>query len=299
MMKKIKAIFGCIMAFVYVLLIQGIVVLISSVIYGVVQGAILGIQGLGAEEITIEVQNMMTGNVILIFQSLASLVCVVVFGLWYYKKLAKKNRPDLKKVFEGKTMLWITLLAIGMQLLIMIIMSLLIPMLPNMFAEYDEHMEWLGIGGSLISFIYVGFIAPISEEFIFRGVIFNKGKKVLPFMLANILQALLFGIMHGNIVQGTYAFALGIVMGILYERRQSILAPIALHMVINLFGILFATVPESFLETYKFAEIILLLIPIPAIVISLIHLNRNPVIMEEPEEPEEPEEAEEEICEKL
>ncbi|MDF2804531.1 MAG: amino terminal protease family protein, partial [Anaerocolumna sp.] len=78
-----------------------------------------------------------------------------------------------------------------------------------------------------------------SEEFIFRGVTLKKAQKVMPFIGANILQAILFGVYHGNLVQGVYAFILGLFLGFVCYQLQSLLASILLHMVINISGILF------------------------------------------------------------
>ena len=54
--------------------------------------------------------------------------------------------------------------------------------------------------------------------------------------MANIIQAALFGIMHGNLVQGAYAFALGLILGYVYHKYQSLVIPILFHMSFNIFG---------------------------------------------------------------
>ncbi|MFQ7713992.1 MAG: type II CAAX prenyl endopeptidase Rce1 family protein [Agathobacter rectalis] len=43
-------------------------------------------------------------------------------------------------------------------------------------------------------------------------------RKALPFALANLMQAALFGLFHLNWIQGIYAFALGIVLGYVRTR---------------------------------------------------------------------------------
>ena len=67
------------------------------------------------------------------------------------------------------------------------------------------------------------------------------------------MQALLFGLMHGNIVQGLYTFATGLVLGFLYWRLGDLRYPILLHFGLNassylvdpLSELLYACVPES------------------------------------------------------
>lgn len=281
-MKKFKGVFGCIMAFVYVLLIQIVVGMLTGIIFGAIKGVTLALQGVeDPQEIAKQIQNAITGDFIIFMSALAALVSLVLYALWYYKKLAKKKGPSIKKAFDTKTIIWVIVLGLGMQIAISMVLNLLTPILPEVFEKYGELIEKLGMGNSVISFVYIGIIAPFSEEYIFRGVIFNKAKKVIPYMYANILQAILFGVMHGNVVQGTYAFVLGLFLGMLYEKRQSIFVPIALHMVVNLSGILLSFIPESFFETYSFVGIILQGLAIVGIVYSVIELNKNKLEIEE------------------
>ena len=73
------------------------------------------------------------------------------------------------------------------------------------------------------------------------------------FWVANVVQALLFGLMHGNIVQGLCTFATGLVLGFLYWRLGDLRYPILLHFGLNassylvdpLSELLYACVPES------------------------------------------------------
>lgn len=73
------------------------------------------------------------------------------------------------------------------------------------------------------------------------------------FWVANVVQALLFGVMHGNIVQGLYTFATGLLLGLLCWRLGDLRYPILLHFGLNvssylvdpLSDLLCALVPES------------------------------------------------------
>ncbi len=285
-MKKAKGILGCIMAFVYVLIIQVAIVAIVSVIYGIFKLTALTAQGVPKEEIRKFAEIMFNQpSFTLVARSIASMVTLGVYVLWYYLRLANKQRPTIKKALEGKTMLWIGLLAIGSQLGTILIMQGLMPLFPNTFANYEAHMGQFELGMSLISFIAVVFIAPISEEFIFRAVILNKGRKVLPFMAANILQSLLFAIIHANIVQGIYAFFFGLLLGMVYEKRKSIIVPILLHMGVNLAGVIISTIPDSFLEGYEYGGVMMLIlavvISVPALIIGFKKISENPILIEE------------------
>ena len=84
--------------------------------------------------------------------------------------------------------------------------------------------------------LQVCLIAPIIEELFFRGLIFSLMSKLLPFIFANIVQAIVFGIYHGNVVQVVYAFILGMFIGYILFITGSIVYTIVLHMSINLTG---------------------------------------------------------------
>lgn len=49
---------------------------------------------------------------------------------------------------------------------------------------------------------------------------------------------IIFGAMHGNLLQGLFAFALGLLLGWSYSRCRSLAAPMILHMGANLISVL-------------------------------------------------------------
>ena len=86
--------------------------------------------------------------------------------------------------------------------------------------------------GSLSMFLYVGILAPITEELLFRGLVMRSfepyGKK-----MAIFVSAILFGLFHGNPIQTPYALLVGIVLGYVAMEYHVVWA-IALHMFNNL-----------------------------------------------------------------
>ncbi len=68
------------------------------------------------------------------------------------------------------------------------------------------------MGDTFSMFLYIGVVAPITEELFFRGLILRSlepfGKR-----FAILGSAFLFGIFHTNIIQSPYAFAVGLVLG--------------------------------------------------------------------------------------
>jgi membrane protease YdiL (CAAX protease family) len=124
-------------------------------------------------------------------------------------------------------------------------MSLIQPIFHQLFDSYSDQMERLTSGSGIIVLILLIFAAPIAEELVFRGVILHKTSREIPFLGANILQALLFGIYHWNIIQGIYAAMIGLLLGWVYYKYKTILAPILLHMLINASSLLTILVEDT------------------------------------------------------
>ncbi|MCM1049546.1 MAG: CPBP family intramembrane metalloprotease [Clostridiales bacterium] len=86
----------------------------------------------------------------------------------------------------------------------------------------------------IIGIILYGFVSPLAEEVVFRGVIYNKIRKDYPVITAVILSAFLFGLYHGNIVQGVYGFLMGILIAYTYEQFGSFLHAFLFHSAANI-----------------------------------------------------------------
>jgi hypothetical protein len=105
--------------------------------------------------------------------------------------------------------------------------------------RYDKLMEETFNGPFIIILIAVIIAAPLFEEIVVRGIVFNDFKKALPVWMAIIIQALIFGLMHMNLIQGSYATLLGIILGLIYYYYKSIWIPILMHFSFNLTSIMF------------------------------------------------------------
>lgn len=62
--------------------------------------------------------------------------------------------------------------------------------------------------------------APIVEEILFRGVLFEELKKETSFKMTIFLTALVFGIYHFNILQTPNTFFMGLVLGYVYYKTK-------------------------------------------------------------------------------
>lgn len=84
----------------------------------------------------------------------------------------------------------------------------------------------------LLSFLVVAVVPAIFEEAVYRGVFFNEYRKV-NIRKGILLSGLLFGLLHMNMNQFFYAFAMGVIFALLIEATDSILASMIVHLVMN------------------------------------------------------------------
>lgn len=99
-------------------------------------------------------------------------------------------------------------------------------------AQVQEIAQRSGMGLVLAAVLAV-LVAPVIEEFIFRGVVQMGVRKYLGSWGAILFSGALFAVVHPPLAISGMIFPLGVVLGYLYQRRQSLAAPILLHMLFN------------------------------------------------------------------
>lgn len=107
-----------------------------------------------------------------------------------------------------------------------------------MHFEMPEQMVKMmeGVMKKPLGYVAIGILAPLAEEVVFRGAILRKLLSMMPasrHWLAIAISALLFGIVHFNLPQGTHAFLIGLLLGWMYYRTRSIVPGIVFHWVNN------------------------------------------------------------------
>lgn len=145
----------------------------------------------------------------------------------------------------------LALLGVGLQFVLGVALTLILPLFPDVMDEYTELMDSAGAGSSdfsLLSVLSVTVLAAVGEEIVCRGVMLEYALRAVSgyrgpashapindrmFWIANALQATAFGLLHLNIVQSTYAFLLGLAMGWVYWKTRDLRYPMVLHLSIN------------------------------------------------------------------
>lgn len=166
----------------------------------------------------------------------AFLIILFIIFLFTKEKLIKRCR--FHKLNLKNTGL-IALTSMGLAFGIILLMQIFSALFPSFFKSYAIVSNSItGAQGSFIALFGLIVLIPIFEEIFFRGVIFGFLRNNFKLPIALIVQALVFGIAHGNLIQGSYAFILGLFLGVVFYYTNSLLASITAHITYNLFGTL-------------------------------------------------------------
>ncbi len=250
-MEKFRKTIGCLMPFVAAYACQFVVSLVVSGVYSVVLVLQAGGLGITEEEELLQFVNekIACADFLLLVTAIATLYTLVI-GFFWYKKWKPVKDLKWEKAINAKLIAALALLGISLQLLISMCLNAVFPLLPqDMTENYSSLMETLIGGNPWLSVLTTVVLAPLAEELLFRGVTMKKAQQLMPFMTANILQAALFGVYHGNLIQGAYAFLLGLILGFTAEYFHSIWASILLHAFVNGSAELLNLLPEQLTAT--------------------------------------------------
>ncbi len=162
--------------------------------------------------------------------------------LWIGLKSIPKN--NIKKVISLSSVTLLGYVGLGFYLVFFLLKD--VELATSVF-------EGLGITGLPAGMVYAFIITGLSEEIIFRGFIWKKLSSKISFKLANIIQATLFGLLHGvmffalvnPVITMIIIILTGIIAGLMgyineIEANGSIVPSWIIHGLCNLFTLILA-----------------------------------------------------------
>lgn len=179
--------------------------------------------------------NKITGTpmsipVLIATMTFTSIVTIIVF---LYLKWAEVSPQYLRSRPWG-VFFWCAIAACG-AIIPSTWLQEMMPPLPNIIEE-----EMSMILQNRWGYLTVGILAPLGEELVFRGAVLRALLRWTPrHWMAIAISALLFALIHANPAQMPHAFLIGLLLGWLYYRTDSILPGIVYHWVNNTFAYVF------------------------------------------------------------
>lgn len=196
-------------------------------------------------------------NMVLGLSVVAQLAIIAVFlPMWRRMRpgsfVVRREAVAPSGVSFAKSLALLLVIGVSAQFFVGGILEIVELLFPEAMAEYSELMEDTSVGVfAIVSALSIAVLAPINEEIVCRGVMFEYAMRAMSpgwnaidgaryravsaraFWIANTLQALAFGVLHMNLIQGSYAFVLGAVLGWVFWRTGKLRYPIILHFAMN------------------------------------------------------------------
>lgn len=101
-------------------------------------------------------------------------------------------------------------------------------------AAYQAVSESQYSANLVFALILYVLVAPLAEELLFRGIIYNCLKGMMKPAGAMAVAAVFFGVYHGNTVQGIYGFAMACLIIYGYEYFGDFRVTVVMHALVNL-----------------------------------------------------------------
>lgn len=169
----------------------------------------------------------------------SEIVCIIVFGIWYFNKYVKKDKNEgvyesgLKKILNFKDLVFIITLTVAGFFLANIISQFISAAIPEAGQKFKSVMDSVLVDGNIFGVIATALLGPIAEELVFRGLLVKNAKKEFGLIGCMVLSGIAFGIMHLNPIQGIYAIPLGMIFAYFAYRYNSIIPTILAHIINN------------------------------------------------------------------
>ena len=197
--------------------------IIYTLVFGVIQALMLPLIGAIQRLMGMEVSQQNATNMIIAMTASS----IVVLALFLYFRWAEVSRSYVQSR-PWATLFWCALAAMGAIIPSQCLQELM-PKLPNIVEEEFDMIlrdRW--------GYFAIGLLAPVCEELVFRGAVLRALLRWTPrHWLAIAISALLFALIHANPIQMPHAFLVGLLLGWLYYRTDSIVPGIVYHWVNN------------------------------------------------------------------
>lgn len=197
-----------------------------------------------------------------LIETILSVILMVIISFVFYRKSFYMRKNEELHLTKG---LHFSLTDVMIFIGIAVILQLLPCTISNDYAGNYDFNQTLGVK-TIICAMITTFISPVFEEIIYRYITYKYALRATNNkFISNIIQAVLFGIVHMNIMcLPIYIFG-GYMLGIINEK-YGITNSIFYHIVINLFSV----IPVMLFIKNEFISLIILAIALFLIILLCI-----------------------------
>ena len=205
---------------------------------------------------------------------------LLIVGLIFHKRGVSLGQMLFSRPLTARQGVLCLLLGLSMYLFTAQLLEI-VPFPESWMQRYTETWENFEQSLSVSSFLlYTLLLAPVMEEIIFRGLTLPALRTAMPVWSAVLLQAVLFGAFHMNMMQFSYALLPGVVLGLAGVLTGSLRGPVIMHIVYNSAGFFVGDfIPPPAPWGYALLAVFLMLSTV------LLILLRNPTDASQPSRP--------------
>ena len=162
-----------------------------------------------------------------------------LLSLWKQDSYVEKVVYGNQKIELGRLMQQISLTMISVGAL-GVALNNFIAMTPLVKASlgFQTANENFFAGGILLEILASCVVVPIAEELLFRGIVLKRASMLTGETMGILCSALLFGVIHMNLVQFIYATLLGFVLAAIVVKTRRVSLAVVGHASANLIAVL-------------------------------------------------------------
>lgn len=230
---------GILLIFFAVMTIMSVIVTYIPIFYGLIKN--------GFDFYSLDLSFIEDTTFLMILSSVVSLVAFFTVSI-IYSIIAKQN---LGYIYPVKRVGFkITALMCGFGLAVGFVANYVSNMLIAVFdfigidAYTDISYECDTALDVILFYVSVAVLPALVEEFAFRGVILGSLRKHSD-SLAILVSGVMFGLMHGNFTQIPFALVVGLVLGYIAVKTNSLIPGIIIHFINNALSVTLTLISEN------------------------------------------------------
>ena len=107
-------------------------------------------------------------------------------------------------------------------------------------SQSTESLILAGAGAGQLAWMFIaaGIFGPVSEEILFRGLLFGWLRTKMHWTFAAMVSSLAFGLVHLDLQHIVFTGGLGIILATSYQLSRSLWTPIITHAINNCFAVI-------------------------------------------------------------
>ena len=212
--------------------------IITFVLYTVISTGVIFVQAMFFGETSYAAASVISGVI--------NFIVLFIWNRFLNEVVLDKSftKKDMRGSRNAKLIILILIFAILLSMALNSVFSIVVTFRPD--ALFNEVSEQL-FSGTLWQIILANTVlAPICEEFIFRGSVYAGIRTICLYrmggkatvILSAVISALAFGVIHLNVTQGIYAFIMGLVLAFAYEYTGRLWVSCLIHMLANFVSVI-------------------------------------------------------------